>query len=152
MALGCCYSSCFISIHPKDVYSGLAPRSVRNYLSALKAVMTRFGMDISSFDNVIEVKFLKALPKIPRVNFKSTFTIDQLKMLFQINQAMGTHIACATAFALFAFLCTSNLVPSSMQSFQGTKQLTRGDVKFTEHGAVIIIKWAMNFGRIGPIP
>ena len=74
--------------------SGLATSSVCNYLSAFKAVMTRFGIDISSFDNVIVVKFLKALSKSPmtRVNFKSTFTIDQLKMLFQINQAMGTTL------------------------------------------------------------
>ena len=126
----------------------MSPRTVCNYMSALKAMMQRLGFEVQQFDGVIIRKFRKALSKAPvtRVHPKGTFTTEQIGTLFRINKAMGDHYPYATAFAmgLFAFLRISNLVPASVAAFDPKKLLVRGDVKFTPQWATLIIKWAMN--------
>ena len=128
-----------------------SPRTVCNYMSALKAMMQRLGFNVHQFDGVIMRKFRKALSKAPvtRILPKCTFTIAQIETLFKVNKALGDHYPYATAFAmgLFAFLRISNLVPPSVAAFDPNKQLVCSDVKFTPQGATLIIKWAKNLQR-----
>ena len=42
----------------------------------------------------------------------------------------------------FSFLRLSNVLRHSVNTFDKTRQLARGDVIFTEDGALILIKWS----------
>ena len=88
------------------MYSMVSPRTISNYMSALKSMMDRLGMNVRAFDGVILRKFRKALLKIPvtKVLSKCTFTIDQVKVLLRINKAMGGHYPYAVAFSLGLFV------------------------------------------------
>ena len=70
-----------------------SPRTVCNYMSALKAVMQRLGFNVHQFDGVIIKKKQKALSKaqVTRVHPKCTFTIEQIETLFRVNKALGDH-------------------------------------------------------------
>ena len=69
----------------------------------------------------------------------------QILQQFRIHlrQDCPSHAAiwCLFLVAFFSFLRKTNLTASSAARFSPQNQLTRGDLKFTESGAVLRIRW-----------
>ena len=76
---------------------------------------------------------------------KHPITIDILRRMRQcLDMSFPTHAAiwCLFVVAFFSFLRKSNLVPPSEREFDPSRHLTRGDLHFTDNGAVLRIKWS----------
>ena len=133
------------------VESDLTFRTIRNYISALKANYLRLGWPIQAFDNIRVKDLFKRLSKKKpsRVIPKGVFTVTQLHTFFLINNSYPDHIPYALAYSLavFGFLRISNLAPPSESTFDGEKQLTMADIRLQQDALVINLKWAKNLQR-----
>ena len=54
----------------------------------------------------------------------------------------GTTFVPLYLLCFFSFLRLSNILPHTVNSFDITRQLARGDVLHTDTGAIVIIKWS----------
>ena len=61
-----------------------------------------------------------------------------------LNLSTPSHAALWALFTeeFFSFLCKSNLVAASASSFNCELHLARRDIKFTDSGALLCIKWS----------
>ena len=132
------------------IEKNLGHRTINNYVSSLKQYMKRVGFSIKAFEHEAMKRLLKAIAKIPTpIIPKGVLDVEQLDALFRINRSLDAHTPYAAAFTLgvFAFLRISNVVPANSQSFDPAKQLTRGDIIWTQSGIRIRIKWAKNLQK-----
>ena len=97
------------------VESDLTFRTIRNYISALKANFFRLGWPIRAFDNIRVKDLFKRLSKKKpsKVIPKGVFTVTQLHTFFLINNSYPDYVPYALAYSLavFGFLRISNLAP-----------------------------------------
>ena len=119
---------------------------MQNYLAALRSLYILNGLDTSPFRDQRLTLYVKAIqlqaPFTPkRVNLLDIHVLEQI-----IHQCdyFQFPIIFKTLYLLlfFSFLRLSNVLPHSVNTFDNTRQLARGDVIFTEDGALIIIKWS----------
>ena len=127
--------------------SGLQPRTILNYVSALKAHLQITGHSIEMFQHSIFRAFGRSILRRPsQPKTKGVFTRDNIDTLFRVNQSLPDHQPYAVAFALGFYACLriSNVVPPTKMAFDPQRQLIRSDVTFHQAGVDIYIKWAKN--------
>ena len=54
----------------------------------------------------------------------------------------GTTFVPLYLLCFFSFLRLSNILPHTVNSFDITRQLARGDILYIETGAIVVIKWS----------
>ena len=127
------------------VFSKVSSLSINNYISALKAKFSIYGLDTASFLSPRLKYFSRSLTlSAPcRISLKSVIDIPLLTQITLRcnNMYMGLVYNAAFLLSYFSFLRISNLVPHSMATFNPLEQLTREDIIFGPPGAHIVIKW-----------
>ena len=122
-------------------YSGLL-----NYLSAVKATLSSFGVDISAFNDPRIKLYNKAIMRHRPLNpsIKPIIHVNTLHLIIQHTDSMymGHIFKAAILLSFFSFVRISNLVPHSIASYDPLKQLLRGDIIFANPGVHMIIKWS----------
>ena len=122
----------FLSVVQHLVDTGLTFRTINNYVSTLKAILTTLGFKIVNFEHDIFKAFMKSLVKIKltKVVINSVLTILQLDTFFKLNFVFPDfpHYALSFSLALFIYLLISYLVPVTKAAFDASKQLTMADV------------------------
>ena len=70
-------------------------------------------------------------------------TTQMLQQIVAISQTMDNPLLFRTLylFTFFSFLRLSNILPHSVQKFDPTRHLTRGDIIFSEKFCTVIVKW-----------
>ena len=119
---------------------------MQNYLAALRSLYILHGLDTSPFRDQRLALYIKATqlqaPFTPkRVNLLDIHVLEQI---IQQCDYFQFPIIFKTLYLLlfFSFLRLSNVLPHSVNTFDNTRQLARGDVIFTKDGALILIKWS----------
>ena len=128
------------------VFNGTSTASIANYLSAIKAKLSIYGVDISSFGHPQVKYFTRSLTlSAPlKISLKTVIDVHTLKAIVQKCETMymGQIFKAAFLLSFFSFLRISNLVPHSMHTFNPLEQLARADIFFAHPGAHILIKWS----------
>ena len=143
------------------VFNKVSNLSINNYISALKAKFSIYGLDTGPFLSPKLKYFSRSLAfSAPcRISLKSVIDIPPLTQItLRCNSIyMGLVFKAAFLLLYFSFLKISNLVPHLISTFNPLEQLTREDIIFGPPGAHVIIKWsktlqAKNTVRILKIP
>ena len=128
------------------VFNGMSTASIANYLSAIKAKLSIYAVDVSPFSHPQIKYFTRSLTLAAplRISLKTVIDIDTLKAIVMKcdSMYMGQIFKAAFLLSFVSFLRISNLVPHSMQTFNPMEQLARADVFFAPPGAHILIKWS----------
>ena len=124
----------------------MSTASIANYLSAIKAKLSIYGVDVSPFSHPQIKYFTRSLTLAAplKISLKTVIDVDTLKAIISKcdNMYMGQIFKAAFLLSFFSFLRISNLVPHSMQTFNPLEQLARADIFFAPPGAHILIKWS----------
>ena len=122
-------------------YSGLL-----NYLSAVKAILSSYGVDTSAFNDQRIKLYNKAIMRHRPLNpsIKPIIDVTTLQLIIQSTDTMymGHIFKAAILLSFFSFVRISNLVPHSIASYDPLKQLSRGNIIFANPGVHMVIKWS----------
>ena len=131
------------------VFNGTSTASIANYLSAIKAKLSIYGVDVSPFSHPQIRYFTRSVTlAVPlKISLKTIIDVDTLKAIILKcdNMYMGQIFKAAFLLSFFSFLRISNLFPHSMQTFNPLEQLARADIFFAPPPpprAHILIKWS----------
>lgn len=72
----------------------------------------------------------------------SALILRQFKSRLDITRPADAAVWCLFTVAFFSFLRKSNLTVPSLTAFDTDRHLCRCDLKFTQNGAVLRIKWS----------
>ena len=130
----------YLTIHRGSVHM------VTNYVSAVKAMASVYGLNINTLDDKRIKYFIKAL-KVNRplaVVKRNVMDIHTLKHFIQVCSAYSNARIYKALFlcAFFVFFRLSNLVPHTVGSFDPIKQFAGGDVVFGKNVVTLILKWS----------
>ena len=123
-----------------------SPANIRDNLAGITAQFIVHNLDTSPFQHQQLQYFYKSTeinrPLQPRNH--TYIDIDLLTSVISLCDAFPDSLVYKTLLlvAFFSFLRLSNLLPDTVQSFDPTRQLARGDVLFTSEGATLLIKWS----------
>jgi hypothetical protein len=122
--------------------NSLAPATIRNYISSVKAVFKRLNIDVVNFDSHLVKLALKSLDKnaIDRYKPKPILYVEQLSQL--LLNMKHNFFAVAILFAFFGMLRKSNITCASMNNFDPLRHISRGDIQPSQQGLAITIKWS----------
>ena len=128
------------------VFNGTSTASIANYLSAIKAKLSMYAVDVSPFVHPQIKYFTRSLTlSAPlKISLKAVIDLHTLKAIVRKcdTMYMGQIFKSAFLLSFFSFLRISNLVPHSMHTFNPLQQLARADIFFAPPGAHILIKWS----------
>ena len=114
------------------VFNGTSTPSIANYLSAIKAKLSIYGLDLSPFSHPQIKYFTRSLTLTAplKISLKTVIDVDTLKAIVTKcdTMYMGQIFKAAFLLSFFSFLRISNLVPHSMQTFNPLEQLARADI------------------------
>ena len=133
------------------VACNVSPRGVSNYVCGIKSQLNLYSQPTQWMDHPVVVNYIRSLhinvPSVQRV--KGTISLRDFHNISVLLDQFENSLVYRAAFALsfYGFLRISNLVPPSKQGFDPTRQLTRGDVSFTDKGVVVFLKWAKNLQK-----
>ena len=126
--------------------NGLTAANIANYMAGVRAQFIIYYLDTNPFRHDQIQLFSKALKLDRPLQPKSTSVIstDLLEKILLLTQTSQFSIQFTALYSLafFTFLRISNILPHSTVTFDPTRQLARGDVIFTYHGANVIVKWS----------
>ena len=127
-------------------FNNLQPASINNYVSALRFHGSWFNYPTDVLQHPRLTALLKAVYNTSKSapKFKGVFDIPTLTALIQVCEVFPSSILYKSLYLLsfFGFLRISNLLPSSITSFDPFKQLCRGDVLFYPQKAIVVLKWS----------
>ena len=125
--------------------NSISSNHIANYISALRAFHVVYSLDTSPFKDEKISLFLKSV-KIQASFSPSTRSYIDLSILQDIliqcekfphpDIFRPLYLLC-----FFSFLRLSNILPHTVNSFDSTRQLQRGDFIVAGQGAVLLIKW-----------
>ena len=126
--------------------NGLTAANIANYMAGVRAQFIIYDLDTNPFRHDQIQLFSNALkldrPLQPKsTNVISTDLLEKILLLTQTSQ-FPIQFTALYSLAFFTFLRISNILPHSTVTFDPTRQLARGDVIFTDHGANVIVKWS----------
>ena len=127
------------------IENSVSHTSIANYISAIKANLSLYGLSTVAFLDPRIAYFQRSLklnkPYAPTL--KKIIDIPLLQAIVAICDTMwmGQIFKALYLTAFFSFLRISNLVPHSIQAFSPLEQITRGDVFFATPGIHLLIKW-----------
>ena len=122
-------------------------QSVKNYLNGVRVLHLYAGFEFNMLQ-LFEVKILlKGLTRLKqhRVKRAAAITPDILLDLFHVMDLDDPLVyACWVAFlmAFFLMLRKSNLVPTSVRTFDLDKHLSRGNILIVDDGLLVNITWS----------
>ena len=139
-----------------------SPKSVSNYISAVRLLHKRIGVTALSLD-CFEVRLmLRALPLTMRHIPKQRLpiTIEMLRKICVMcdeYQCVGVVLKFAFIISFFGFLRQSNVAPKSKQEFDTTRHSCRRDIVVAKPGLLVTLKWTKTIQSLGtptviPIP
>ena len=124
-----------------------SPSSWKSYVGGVKVLHLLSGYPfphLESWEYKLLVKGAAKLhPFTPRQALPITPAI--LLDIFQVlDFTRPVHVALWSAFVVgfFLFARKSNLVPPSMSSFDPSRHLCRGDIRLSNEGILVHIKWS----------
>ena len=127
-------------------FNQISKATIANYVSAIKHNFIIYGLDYHTCSHPKLAMFLKAMSINRPLNLKVQGIIDiPLLKLMVVTCDSLVHPKVYKALyllAFFAFLRISNLVSSTIQGYDSSRQLSRGDVVWGQPGAHIILKWS----------
>ena len=151
------YFACTQSTLPKN-----SPKSVRNYLSAVKLYHNLLSVTPTHLNNFQFLLMLWALPltmrqaPLQRLPMLPSL-LSQICSVCDLLGSTGLVAKCGFLLAFFGFLRQSNLAPSCPSVFDVTLHTCRGDVFVQAAGLVITLKWTKTLQTAGqpaviPVP
>lgn len=125
-----------------------SPATIKNYVSALSATYARMGLSSQPFSHIRVRRAILAIDKTHR-HMPTPASSVSPHLLKSVIQALRPHRLYATLKFLFiamymSLLRQSNFVSQTVRNFDPTRQLTKRDVKITDGGLLIQIKWEKN--------
>jgi integrase len=126
--------------------NNLAPATIRNYISAIKASLRRLGIDIVNFDSNLIKLALRSLDRNAPVRYKPKpiLSIQQIQQLLlaATSQPLCIFFKLAVLLAFLGMLRISNIACVSIKGFDILRHITRSDVTITPRGLAVNIKWS----------
>ena len=126
-------------------------RVINNYVSGIKGYLNMYGLPTAWMAHQLFTNYMRAVQiQIPHVKkVKSVITLYDMysisKLLQQFDHSLQYRVAFMLSF--YAFLRISNIVPSTLSSFDPSRQLCYEDVTFTPQGVTLYLKWAKNLQK-----
>ena len=138
--------------------NSISDSNIENYLSAIKTVTAKYGLPVSHFFYQRIQMFIRALKINRPVHLTTVSHLDE-KVLEKILQQRDKYnhpqiYKSLYSLAFFSFLRISNILPHSVPSFDGTRQLCRGDIIFTPRVLPYLLNGPRPFkigGRFEPL-
>ena len=126
--------------------NALSLSHIPNYLTALRALHIVYGLETSAFKDERLPLFIKSLRLQAPFNPKLVLSLD-IELLQKIvskcdNFSFPVVFKPLYLVTFFSFMRLSNLLPHSVNSFDDTRQLAKGDVIFGHQGAVLVVTWS----------
>ena len=139
---------CFLELL---VACNVAPRTVCNYVSAIKAYLQMYNMKVDWINNKLVGNYLRSISIHTSITPKEKGVLSMTDLL-GISEALQNwenpwHFRTAFLLSFYAFLRISNLVPDKVSTFHSTKQLVWGYIVPDAKGALVYIKRAKNLQR-----
>ena len=126
---------------------GLAVSTVRNHMSAIKALYTWMGntSTIAILNSSIWSLTIRGLMNTVRPSYstKAAMTPEDLLALMEVSYRYDDllPLTVALSFGFFGYLRLSNIVPQTAAAFDKTRHTTVGDVFLRNHGITVSLKW-----------
>ena len=124
-----------------------SPRSVANYLSAVRFLHKWLGYSTESLDSFEVTLLLRScyatMKHVPLQ--RRAMSPDMIRELLKVSSECVPFypvFKCAVLFAFHGFFRMSNLTSRSQTTFDPTKHTCRGDVFVAPPGLVILLKWS----------
>lgn len=120
---------------------------IMNHLNSIPLLHRYRGFSADSF-NIFDLALTKkGLKRILGTSSRQKHPITPVRLAaigtsLDLTSALQAAIWALFTVTFFSFLRKSNLVAASAASFHGDRHLSRGDIKFTDSGAVLRIKWS----------
>ena len=128
------------------IENGISNSGVANYISAIKATLSMYGISTLPFYDHRIKYFQKSLTlnKPFTATIRKIIDVPMLRDIIVVcdTMLMGQVFKALYLTAFFSFLRISNLVPRTIAAFSPLKQLTRGDIFFALPGVHVLIKWS----------
>ena len=122
---------------------GMSPSNINNYMTAIRSMCIIYGQDTAFMRDQRIHLFIKAItinrplkPSLPHDHI----LLDMIQIIENLEHPIVYQALYLLCF--FSFLCLSNILPHSVNTFDITRQLCRGDLIFPPHNVVILIKWS----------
>ena len=124
--------------------NSLIPKVIQGYISSLRTMTYRFGLEHSSLSHHAVFLLLRSLrlnSHTPPPN-RGVFSAKQLADISKACEHTRDPILFRAAFltAFFGFLCMSNIAPHSLANFDSHKHILRQDLIFRSPGVHIKLK------------
>ena len=124
---------------------GLSQANISNHMAAIRAMFIVYGLNTAPFKDERLPLFVKSLKINAPLSLRGQkiITTQMLQQIVAISQTMDNPLVFRTLylFTFFFFLRLSNILPHSVQKFDPTRHLTRGDIIFSEKFCTVIVKW-----------
>ena len=130
----------------------VSPRSMANYVSGIKAVISLYGLPVGWMENKLISNYMRAL-FIHTPHVRKQRDVLSLQDIYNVSRALEgfdnpNQYRVAFLLSFYAFLRISNLVPPTQGAFDISRQLTRSDISWCPQGAKVYLKWAKNMQRV----
>ena len=125
--------------------AGMTAANITNHLTAIRSCCIIYNINTAPFrDNRLPL-FIKSI-KINRPLQPSSKLVVDENILYSIC-ATSTSLPFYNTFkalhllAYFSFLRLSSILPHSKATFDKSRHLCKGDITFSQSGAVVVVKW-----------
>ena len=150
-----CLSADLICAYVEFLLNSFAcPATVKNYISGLSTFQLWRGLPITAFKSFKLDQMWRSIALniryIPRGIF--VLTSSHVKMLVMHSQGLGENFWAFKALIsilFFAMVRISSCIPALGQEFDHSRHITGGDIRPTEFGFAVYIKWAKNLQQAG---
>ena len=126
-------------------HKGLSHANISNHMAAIRAMFIVYGLNTAPFKDERLPLFIKSLNINAPLSLRGQkiITTHMLQQIVATSQTMDNPLLFRAlySFAFFSFLRLSNILPHSVQKFDPTRHLTRGDIIFSEKFCTVIVKW-----------
>ena len=124
----------------------MSPSNINNYMTAVRSMRIIYGQDTAFMRDQRIPLFIKAItinrplkPSLPLIIDDHIF-LHMIRIIQNLEYPIVYQALYLLCF--FSFLRLSNILPHSVNTFDITRQLCRGDLIFSPHNVVILIKWS----------
>lgn len=123
-----------------------SPKSIQNYISAVKKLHEFARIPVPIYSGYLDI-ILDGVERVLHhvVVQAPPITPDMLRMmakLIDVRNSRSIVIFTAILTAFYLFLRSSNYVAKSASKFDGSRQLTRGDLVISKQLILVNIKWS----------
>lgn len=127
------------------ISSNMAPGTVKNHLSALKALFSMWNIDVKFMESYwwkCNFQSIDRSCKPCQVN-KPAMSLDDLYTLVRhcLSDITLLTLRVALCFGYLGYLRVSNLAPLSANAFDSSRHTTQADVRKHANGLIINLKW-----------